>query len=702
MSDIVYGIKITGEASGAKKAFEETGAAQRKLSDAEKDNARSGVEIERANEMKTAALGRLRLAVLAVGAAMLAMGRSSINAAVEAERAQNRLTAVINATGGAAGVARGEYDRMADSLAEMTQFDDESLRGAMATLLKFGNIHGDVFRNAIKLSADLAAYLGTDVPGAAQMIGKSLQSPTEGLRAMEMQFGKLTAAEEKNITKLVEQGRAVEAQNAILELWRKKVGGTAELMNTGLSGAVSGLSKGWNELLENFGKTANSAGLVERSIRGLTAAMRDLENVGKPGDPMLAQQHGLENINNRIETLTRDLAERRAMRRAYGGADVADDPSFAGMQARIDELRAMAQQRARGIQVMGMAGDPSTYDARDLRLRQTPAITLGGDNGAAARERAAAERAKEAAQVRAGIGESLAMQREIMDEASALGVKFLQQQEDKRIALEKEAEAVRDTLNPWNAYAREVERLRALHEKGAISQREFGDAVAAEARKIGSAYEDIAAKGTQSFDELKNAIEGWGQDLSRELARGEVSLRSFGRLLEELLAMQIQRRFMQPFLNAGTEFLSDLFNTTGVQSASQMAAFEEAGAYIGGAAPFHTGGIAGLEDGARRYVHPAYFERAPRLHSGGLAGDEVPAILKRGEGVFTREQMRAMGGANVTVKVINETGVPSQGQASAPRVDASGIVVDLVLRRLSTDAGAREQLGGLLAGPRNY
>jgi len=118
--------------------------------------------------------------------------------------------------------------------------------------------------------------------------------------------------------------------------------------------------------------------------------------------------------------------------------------------------------------------------------------------------------------------------------------------------------------------------------------------------------------------------------------------------------MQIQKRIMQPFLTQGTEFLSGLFNTTGVASASEMAAFENAGAYIGGAAPFHSGGIVGLEGGARRYVHPAYFQRAPRLHAGGLAGDEVPTILRRGEGVFTPEQMRSMGGApNLKVEIIN-------------------------------------------------
>lgn len=48
--------------------------------------------------------------------------------------------------------------------------------------------------------------------------------------------------------------------------------------------------------------------------------------------------------------------------------------------------------------------------------------------------------------------------------------------------------------------------------------------------------------------------------------------------------------------------------------------------------PFHSGGVAG---------------RIPRLHN-GLAPDEYPAILRRGEGVFTPAQMKALGEEKTT------------------------------------------------------
>jgi hypothetical protein len=88
------------------------------------------------------------------------------------------------------------------------------------------------------------------------------------------------------------------------------------------------------------------------------------------------------------------------------------------------------------------------------------------------------------------------------------------------------------------------------------------------------------------------------------------------------------------------------------------------------------------------------FDGAPRLHGGGIAGDEVPAILRRGEGVFTEGQMRAMGGVTNNVSVIvNAEGGRVQGDTAnaaelGRRID--GAVRGVLLKEM--------QPGGLLAG----
>ena len=94
----------------------------------------------------------------------------------------------------------------------------------------------------------------------------------------------------------------------------------------------------------------------------------------------------------------------------------------------------------------------------------------------------------------------------------------------------------------------------------------------------------------------------------------------------------------------------------------------------------HGGGVAGALSGRRRTVPAAAFAVAPRLHRGGIAGDEVPAILRRGEGVFTPEQMAALGGP-VSVVVRFENRGTAQRQVGEPRIrlDAGRrLIVDVV------------------------
>src|SRR5690606_13749124 len=108
-----------------------------------------------------------------------------------------------------------------------------------------------------------------------------------------------------------------------------------------------------------------------------------------------------------------------------------------------------------------------------------------------------------------------------------------------------------------------------------------------------------------------------------------------------------------------------------------FSSFDFGGIFAGVA---HTGGIADALS-AGRTVPAAAFAGAPRLHGGGIAGDEVPTILKRGEGVFTPEQMKALGGPGkieIDFNVINEFGPEVQVQK---RQNGAGGVPDIIFRK---------------------
>lgn len=80
---------------------------------------------------------------------------------------------------------------------------------------------------------------------------------------------------------------------------------------------------------------------------------------------------------------------------------------------------------------------------------------------------------------------------------------------------------------------------------------------------------------------------------------------------------------------------------------------------------FHSGGIVGGL-APTRWVDPSIWSGAPRFHDGGLVAGERPIIAKDGEGVFTAQQMKAMGGGGGTVHNYHFGGstVVVQGDAS--------------------------------------
>lgn len=74
----------------------------------------------------------------------------------------------------------------------------------------------------------------------------------------------------------------------------------------------------------------------------------------------------------------------------------------------------------------------------------------------------------------------------------------------------------------------------------------------------------------------------------------------------------------------------------------------------------HSGGMIGQGGTPMRAVGSQTFSGAKRYQMGGVAGDEVPVIAHRGEGIFTEEQMSALGeavrgGQSRKVEVVNVT-----------------------------------------------
>ncbi len=249
-------------------------------------------------------------------------------------------------------------------------------------------------------------------------------------------------------------------------------------------------------------------------------------------------------------------------------------------------------------------------------------------------------------------------------------------------------------IDPIEPLRRQLGELDKLYAAGKLTADEYAEATFLIQGKIEDLNQKAKDAVKDGLPELKSAIEGWGRGVSRELGQaavnGELSLNRLGdafrNLAAEIAAIQIQRRFMDPIIRSATGFLDGFFGGGGGSS------FPDAGDFMinDGVMVAHSGGIGGVDTFPRRYIHPAYFEHAPRFHRGrlpGLAPDELAAVIKREEGVFTPAQMQRLapvGSAapqNIRVEIVNQ-GAPQEVASTQPRFDAEGLVVRIVTRQL--------------------
>lgn len=194
-------------------------------------------------------LGQLGIGVSVAGG--VAIVKDTIRAGEEAVEAEQRLEAALRATGNTTGMTRDQIIDYSDSLQRLTGIDDELFTNAQAELATFGNIHGKVFTDAIKLSADLSRVYGTDLKQEVEGLGRALSNPLEAIDRLRIGKEKLTSAEKDSIKAMAEAGDVLGAQQKILDIVAGKVGGAAEAMRSplqALKGDVENLQEAFGGL----------------------------------------------------------------------------------------------------------------------------------------------------------------------------------------------------------------------------------------------------------------------------------------------------------------------------------------------------------------------------------------------------------------------------------------------------------------------
>ena len=167
---------------------------------------------------------------------------------------------------------------------------------------------------------------------------------------------------------------------------------------------------------------------------------------------------------------------------------------------------------------------------------------------------------------------------------------------------------------------------------------------------------------------VKNAFSNMENALVSFVTTGKISFSDFANsIISDMMQIAIRQSITMPLL-------------TGISS------------YLGFAMA-HSGGVVGADNLASKAVNPAVFIGAPKFHSGGLVGDEVPIIAKRGETIFTKGQMQALGGelnrktpVNVNVNVHNNAS-GTKAYATSSQDNDGNVSIDVIVEQIESTIG---------------
>ena len=255
----------------------------------------------------TGGLGRMAMKFATSTAAVAAFQQAlnfSIQEASQAQRVDAQLGAVLESTGGSAGMARRELEELATSLSRVSTFDDEAIKSSEALLLTFTKVGDEVFPDATQAILDMSTALGQDLQSSTIQLGKALNDPIAGITALKRVGVSFTEEQRDMIKALVESGDMLGAQKLILQELSTEFGGSALAAANTYEGQVKQLKNEVGNLAEAFGSkllpvlTDVTGGLLDmaRIQNEATEKMESGENTYRRG---ALYQSAIEEANRR-------------------------------------------------------------------------------------------------------------------------------------------------------------------------------------------------------------------------------------------------------------------------------------------------------------------------------------------------------------------------------------------------------------------
>lgn len=209
------------------------------------------------------------------------------NMAAEAEMVNSRLEATLISTGRAAQISSEQLNEMATVGMRSSMFDDEAILEATNALLKFSSVTSQNIPPLTNTIIDMASAMGTDATGAADMLGRALES---GVIPRTWGFSKALKAQ---IQEAITAGDESKALSLIMDELTRRYGGQGLAALSTYTGATAALKNEMNNMAEAAGYNL---------IPALTAVKFTLADVA-----VLAQEAVSGEQNLLLSTSTQDL-----------------------------------------------------------------------------------------------------------------------------------------------------------------------------------------------------------------------------------------------------------------------------------------------------------------------------------------------------------------------------------------------------------
>jgi hypothetical protein len=179
---------------------------------------------------------------LAVGEAIrkvFEFGSVAIESFAKSEQAIAQVKQGLESTGGTAGRTFDELSKQAETFSKNTLFgDDDILQDVTAQLLSFQNISGNVFDRTQAAALDLTEKLGGNLKTSALQLGKALNDPIAGIKALSSSGIQFTDEQKNIVAGLVATNRLADAQTLILDELARQTGGSASAAAATFSGQL--------------------------------------------------------------------------------------------------------------------------------------------------------------------------------------------------------------------------------------------------------------------------------------------------------------------------------------------------------------------------------------------------------------------------------------------------------------------------------